>query len=225
MSTPVEAASAVANREEAVKATMVVATSVAGFLAVAVATEAAAVAIEAEEWNWVMVALVAAAMVEVATVEVTVMALEVIVVVRAATAVVKVTAARAIARVTRVAALAVTAEHLRVWVVTVVTVVTGRPAWSVRPRQSLGHSDQGHDRDDTHSSTMPARPTSKLPPGTKQLYSPTQTKAASTNLMLKVRMPGSHHCLSLSLLLGDGWRVAASLCSCSVPAAPLLAGL
>ena len=98
-----------------------------------------------------------------------------------------------------------------------------RPAWSVRPRQSLGHSDQGHDRDDTHSSTMPARPTSKLPPETKQLYSPTlQTKAVSTNLMPKVRMPSSHHWLSL---LGDGCRVAASLCSCSVPAAPLLAGL
>ena len=49
MSTPVEAASAVANREEAVKATVVVGASVAGFLAVAVATEAAAVAIEAED--------------------------------------------------------------------------------------------------------------------------------------------------------------------------------
>lgn len=58
-----EVASAVANREEVVKATVVVATSVAGLLAVAVATEAAAVAIESEDWNWVMVALVAAAMV------------------------------------------------------------------------------------------------------------------------------------------------------------------
>lgn len=37
------------HEEEAVKATVVVATSVAGFLAVAVATEAAAVAIEAED--------------------------------------------------------------------------------------------------------------------------------------------------------------------------------
>lgn len=58
-----EVASAVANKEEVVKATVVVATSVAGLLAVAVATEAAAVAIESEDWNWVMVALVAAAMV------------------------------------------------------------------------------------------------------------------------------------------------------------------
>lgn len=58
-----EVASAVANREEVVKATVEVATSVAGLLAVAVATEAAAVAIESEDWNWVVVALVAAAMV------------------------------------------------------------------------------------------------------------------------------------------------------------------
>ena len=58
-----EVASAVANREEVVEATVVVATSVAGLLAVAVATEAAAVAIESEDWNWVVVALVAAAMV------------------------------------------------------------------------------------------------------------------------------------------------------------------
>ena len=49
-------------------------------------------------------------------------------------------------------------------------------------------------------------------------------KAASTNLIPNARAPNSHQCLSLSLLLGDGCRVAVSLYSCSVPAAPLSAG-
>ena len=64
---------------------------------------------------------------------------------------------------------------------------------AVLTRQSLGHSDQGHERDDTRisNSMMSAMHRVTLPPETKQLTP--QGQVASTKATPNARVPSSHH--------------------------------